>query len=166
MSEVLIAGIGNVFLGDDGFGVEVLHRLERRPLPAGVRAREYGIRGVHLAYDLLDGTVATLILVDALPAGEPPGTVTLVEVDDAARAELAANGTSVDSHAMNPEAVLGTLQALGGQVDRVLLVGCEPATVEPRMGLSEPVEAAVDAAVELALATAREVRHHDTVETG
>jgi hydrogenase maturation protease len=171
VNGVLIAGIGNVFLGDDGFGVEVLQRMARRPLPQGVSAQEYGIRGVHLAYDLLDGAVHTLILVDALPTGEPPGTVTLLDVDDTARAELAARQASVDAHAMNPEAVLSALHALGGSVARVMVVGCEPATVEPGIGLSEPVAAAVDAAVDLAIATAADAVAATTtspapVETG
>lgn len=154
MSGVLIAGIGNVFFSDDGFGVEAVRRITEHVLPDGVSAQDYGIRGVHLAYDLLDGQVHTLILVDALPTGEAPGTVTLLEVDEAVLAELAADPVSVDSHAMHPAAVLAALHALGGRVDRVLVVGCEPETVAPGMGLSEPVAAAVDAAVALAISTA------------
>jgi hydrogenase maturation protease len=151
---VLVAGIGNIFLSDDGFGVEVLRRIDPAHLPPGVTATDYGIRGVHLAYDLLDGRVRTLIMVDALPTGEPPGTVSLLEVDEAALTELTDEPGTVDSHAMNPEAVLVALHALGGHVDRVLVVGCEPDTVEPGIGLSGPVAAAVDGAAALAIETA------------
>ena len=159
MNPTLIAGIGNVFLGDDGFGVEVLRHLDGAPVPAGVSAHDYGIRGVHLAYDLLDGDVETLIMVDALPTGEPPGTVTLLELDEAARAELIADPEPVDSHAMDPRAVVAALHALGGHVDRILVVGCEPLTLEPRIGLSAPVAAAVAPAAELAVRTAEQARH-------
>lgn len=159
-SPVLIAGIGNLFLGDDGFGVEVLRRIEPDRVPAGVAAADYGIRGVHLAYDLLDGHVQTLIMVDALPTGEPPGTVSLLEVDDAALAELTSEPTSVDSHAMNPEAVLAALHALGGHVDRVLVVGCQPQSLDPVIALSDAVTAAVPPAVQLTLQTAAEAAAH------
>jgi hydrogenase maturation protease len=150
VTRVFIAGIGNVFLGDDGFGVEVVRRLAGRTLPAGAHAVDYGIRGVHLAYDLLDQDVDVLILVDAVPTGEAPGTVSLLEVDAATPADPVA----VDSHAMNPQAVLAALDTLGGQVGRVLVVGCRPDTVAPGMHLSPAVAAAVDSAADLALATA------------
>lgn len=153
-SPVLIAGIGNVFLGDDGFGVEVLNRLGRSRLPDGVAAIDYGIRGVHLAYDLLDGHVQTLVMVDAMPTGEAPGTVSLLVLDKDVLAEVTAEPEPVDSHSMNPEAVLTALHALGGRVANVLVVGCQPQSVAPGMGLTEPVDAAVPAAVELALSTA------------
>lgn len=151
---VLIAGIGNIFLGDDGFGVEVLDRLDPRTLPDGARAVEYGIRGVHLAYDLLDGDVETLIMVDALPMNETPGTVSLLELDEDVRAELIAEPEPVDSHSMNPQAVVSALHALGGYVERILVVGCQPATVAPGIGLSPVVAAAVEPALHLVLETA------------
>jgi hydrogenase maturation protease len=110
-----------------------------------VDVADYGISGVHLAYELLDGRYDTLILIDAVPAGEPPGTVSVLEArPDAGRPQPEA---AVDAHAMHPEAVLGLLRNLGGGVDRVLVVGCQPGAVEERMGLSEPVRAAVAAAV-------------------
>ena len=158
MSAVLIAGIGNVFLGDDGWGVEVVRRLAERELPAGVRAVDYGIRGVHLAYDLLEGDVEVLILVDAVPTGEPPGTVCLLELDDQTRAELAADGATVDSHAMHPQAVLAALEALGGHVGRILVIGCQPQTLEPGMALSPVVAATVEPALGLVLETAAAAR--------
>jgi hydrogenase maturation protease len=139
-----VAGIGNIFLGDDGFGSEVARRLASRPLGAGTRVVDYGIRGVHLAYELLDGC-DTLILVDALARGEPPGTLFVLEPDSAG----AGSGAPMDPHGMHPQAVLDLVAELGGSVRRVLVVGCEPAQVEEGIGLSEPVAAAVDAAVEL-----------------
>ncbi len=139
--RVLVAGIGNVFFGDDAFGVEVANRLATRELPSGVRAVDYGIRGVHLAYELLEG-YDLLVLVDAVPMGEPPGTVAVIEVD---MDDLDASDVpAIDAHTMQPAMVLATLTKLGGRVGRVLVVGCEPAVIEERMGLSEPVAAAVD----------------------
>jgi hydrogenase maturation protease len=141
--RVLVAGIGNVFLGDDGFGVEVVRRLDPATLPAGVDVADYGIRGVHLAYDLLDGRHRTVVIVDAVPLDDPPGTLAVLQVDPTG------GGAPVDAHGMHPAAVLALLHDLGGSVDRVLVVGCAPADVAERMGLSEPVAAAVDAAVRL-----------------
>ena len=146
MSRILVAGVGNVFLGDDGFGVEVARRLVGQTFPPGVEVADFGIRGMHLAYELLRG-YDTLILVDAAPRGEAPGTVFVLEpdFDDAdARGE---SGFVLDAHGMDPEVVLGILTDLGGTRPRVLIVGCEPADVEERMGLSTPVERAVDDAV-------------------
>jgi hydrogenase maturation protease len=148
---VLVAGIGNVFLGDDGFGVEVVRRIDAATLPEGVDAVDYGIRGVHLAYDLLDGQVDTLVLVDALPMGEPPGTLALLEADVGARpgaqGEVAA--VSVEAHSMSPDVVIAALRGLGGVVPRVLVVGCEPAVIDAQMGLSDVVDRAADAAVRM-----------------
>ena len=141
--RVLVAGIGNVFLGDDGFGVEVVRRLDPATLPAGVDVADYGIRGVHLAYDLLDGRHRTVVIVDAVPLDDPPGTLAVLQVDPTG------GGAPMDAHGMHPAAVLALLHDLGGSVDRVLVVGCAPADVAERMGLSEPVAAAVDAAVRL-----------------
>ncbi|MCD0449910.1 hydrogenase maturation protease [Actinocorallia sp. API 0066] len=145
--RVLVAGIGNVFLGDDGFGVDVLRGIDPATLPEGVRAVDYGIRGVHLAYELLEGTTDTLVMVDAVPLEGPPGTLAVLEVgaDDLGADDDAA----VDAHGMHPLAVLRLLRRLGGEVDRVLVVGCRPASLEEGMGLSEPVRAAVDEAVRL-----------------
>ena len=141
---VLVAGIGNVFLGDDGFGVEVIAALDRGALPAAVRVTDYGIRGVHLAYDLLDGEYQTLIMVDAAPVGGPPGELAVLRVDPGSAAAGALPGRApVDGHAMDPQAVLGALARLGGQVSRVFVVGCQPAVLAERMGLSEPVRGAV-----------------------
>lgn len=150
--RTLVAGLGNVFLGDDGFGVEVVRRLAREPQPAGVRVVDFGIRGLHLAYELLDGYDAT-ILVDATPRGGTPGELHLIEVgrDDlppaATSDELVAQGAVLDAHDMTPDAVLALLVTLGGTPGRVLVLGCEPAVVREQMGLSAPVTAAVDVAL-------------------
>jgi hydrogenase maturation protease len=149
IARILVAGIGNIFLGDDGFGVEVIRRLSARELPAGVRVADFGIRGFDLAYALQDG-YETTILVDAYPHGRTPGTVSLVEPDlsklDQPQQDL------VDTHGMNPLNVLRMATAMNGGLKKILLVGCEPQTFGPeegQMGLSEPVEAAVEEAVKL-----------------
>jgi hydrogenase maturation protease len=145
---ILVAGIGNIFLSDDGFGIEVANRLAAGPLPAGVRVADFGIRGVHLAYELLEGYDG-LLLVDAMPMGEAPGTVAVIE--PYADPDLAPDEEApvVDAHSMSPEVVLATLERLGGSVPRVYVIGCQPASLDEDMGLSPPVAAAVDGAVEL-----------------
>lgn len=155
--QILVAGIGNIFLGDDGFGVEVVRRLASRALPAGVRVVDYGIRGLDLAYALADGPDVT-ILVDACPRGEPPGTLFVIEADPG---EIGRNEPAMpDAHALNPVLVLRMAQAMGATLERVLLVGCEPATLGPdegQLGLSETVAAAVDGAVDLVVKLVREL---------
>ncbi len=144
---VLVAGIGNLFLGDDGFGPEVARRLTAVPgtLPDRVRVVDYGIRGVHLAYDLLEG-VEALVLVDALPGDRPPGTVTVLTVDSDDVGPAAAPG-GVDAHDLHPAAVLADVQRMGGTLPPTYVVGVQPADLEERIGLSPPVAAAVDEAV-------------------
>lgn len=155
-AAVLVAGIGNVLLGDDGFGVEVVRRLADMPLPAGVVVGDYGIRGMHLAYELLDGRFPTLVLVDALPLDEPPGTVAVLNVDPADPGDLGDPGF-VDAHGMDPVTVLSLLRRLGGNLERVRVVGCRPAVVAERLGLSEVVRAAVEPAARLTLDLAAEL---------
>jgi hydrogenase maturation protease len=154
-SRVLIAGIGNVFLADDGFGVAVVERIDRGQLPGEVDVVDYGIRGVHLAYDLRAGEYHTLVLIDALPLQAAPGTVAVLEIgrDDVPAAPTtndAYDGAVADAHGMHPQAALRLLRGLGGELPRVLVVGCQPASVEEAMGLSPAVAAAVDEAVRLA----------------
>jgi hydrogenase maturation protease len=146
--SILVAGIGNIFLSDDGFGIEVANRLAAGPLPSGVRVADFGIRGVHLAYELLDGYDG-LILIDAMPMGESPGTVAVIEPDADADLAPGEEVSVVDAHSMSPEVVLATLDRLGGSVPRVYVIGCQPASLDEDMGLSPPVAAAVDGAVEL-----------------
>lgn len=147
--RVLVAGIGNIFLGDDGFGVEVAASLAARTLPEGVKLGDFGIRGIHLAYELLDGYDA-LVLIDALPLGDAPGTVAVIQPDPVVAATAADDvAPVVDSHSMSPAVVLGTLAGLGGSVEHVYVVGCEPATVAEGIGLSPVVAAAVEPAADL-----------------
>ena len=145
---ILVAGIGNIFQSDDGFGSEVARRLlAGPPVPEGVKLVDYGIRGVHLAYELLDG-YDVAILVDATSQGGEPGTIYVLEPDiDAIETETGlAEAGIVDAHGMDPASVLALLRSLGGRVERLLVVGCEPAEVGDGMGLSEPVAGAVEEA--------------------
>jgi hydrogenase maturation protease len=140
--RILVAGVGNVFLGDDAFGVEVARLLAERPQPPGVQVRDYGIRGVHLVYELLDG-YDLFVLVDAAPRGEAPGTVSVLEVDlPGPQAQPV-----IDAHSLTPDAIFGLLSSLGGRPGRSLVVACEPAEVDPGMGLSGPVREALPHAV-------------------
>ena len=153
MTKTLVAGVGNIFLSDDAFGVEVVRAMAGTPVPEGFEVVDFGIRGVHLAYQLLEG-YDTLVLIDAAPRGHAPGTVSLLEVDqaqvvDAADAVTEGQSPLVDAHGLEPGAILSMLGSLGGQVSRVLVVACEPASVEEGLGLSPAVEAAVPQAVEL-----------------
>jgi hydrogenase maturation protease len=149
--RILIAGIGNVFFGDDAFGVEVLRRLSRLPLPGHVRAMDFGIRGFDLACAMLDG-YDSVLLVDATSRGGQPGTLYVIELDVEA---LAADGNPplVTGHSLNPEQVILLVRALGGPLPRLWLVGCEPGELgsadEPRMGLSPAVAEAVELALPL-----------------
>ena len=148
--RILIAGIGNIFLGDDGFGVEVAQQLSSCDFPAPVRIADFGIRGFDLAYALQDG-YETTILIDAFPHGQPAGTVYVVEPDLNDPASLGQQNF-VEPHAMNPMNVLHMASAMHGPLKRVLLVGCEPATLggeEGHMGLSAPVQAAIPEAVKI-----------------
>jgi hydrogenase maturation protease len=141
--RVLVAGIGNVFRTDDGFGPEVARRLALLPWPDGVRVADYGIRGLHLAFDLLDPW-DVLVLVDALPGGGAVGTVVVLEIG----ADHLGEGARVDAHGMDPATVLASLSALGGRLPpRTLLVGCPVAGTGDGMVLTPEVAAAVDEAV-------------------
>jgi hydrogenase maturation protease len=147
--RTLVACLGNIFLSDDGFGVEVARRLARYDLPAGVRVTDYGIRGMHLAYDLAEGFDST-ILVDTTQRGGKPGTVYLIEPEPAAPADSpTAEMSLLNAHGMQPDLVLSLAGTLGADAGRVLVVGCEPATLDEGIGLSAPVAAAVDDAVRM-----------------
>jgi len=161
--QLLIAGVGNVFLGDDGFGVEVAERLTTAALPEWAHVADYGIRGMHLAYDLAD-RYDSAILVDAMPRGGAPGTVYVIEPaladipEPGARPEhgdevgaILAGSPMLDAHGMQPDVVLRMLATLGAADRQVLIVGCEPERVSYGMGLSPPVAAAVDEAVRVIL---------------
>jgi hydrogenase maturation protease len=145
---ILVAGIGNIFMGDDAFGVEVVKRLSVRPLPEQVRVIDFGIRGLDLVYALQDG-YDTTILVDACPQGQPAGTVCVIEPDLNATDANAASEV-VDSHGMDPMNVIRMAKSMNAPLKRLLVIGCEPETLggeQGQMGLSVPVEAALDEAV-------------------
>src|SRR5262245_50532441 len=212
--RMLIAGVGNIFLGDDGFGPEVARRLATTGLPGWVRVADYGISGMHLAYDLADGYDCA-VLIDAAPRGDKPGTVTLFAPTPPPRPTLApappprpmlaptppprptpaptptptpcpmpdvaqerrrdagpAAGTLgasrlFDAHGMQPDVVLGVLDMLGAaRPARILVVGCEPASTDYGMELSEPVAAAVDEAVRVVLDLVAEAHGQDPETTG
>jgi hydrogenase maturation protease len=160
---LLVAGIGNVFLGDDGFGVAVADRLARGDVPPGVHVEDYGIRGMDLAYALAD--FEAVVLVDAVPRGEPPGTLYVIEPE--VDTELPAGP---DAHGMDPMQVVALARALGGELPRMLVVGCEPAVrmtgaeEEVVADLSEPVRAAVDGAVSLVESLIEDLRRERNEE--
>jgi hydrogenase maturation protease len=147
-SRILIAGIGNVFMGDDGFGVAVVRALAERPRAAGVTLMDAGIRGIDLTYALMDRYDAA-ILVDATPRGRAPGTL-YVLVPECAPADPA---SLLDAHAMDPARVLAVAKSLGGELGEIRIVGCEPERLgtpdEPSFELTPTVSSAVPAAVEL-----------------
>ncbi|MFD3696153.1 hydrogenase maturation protease [Streptomyces sp. NPDC058646] len=156
--RTLVAGIGNVFLGDDGFGVETVRALSSHRLPDGVEVVDFGVRGVHLAYQLLDG-YDTLVLVDAAARGGAPGTLYLIDAD--APGPAGSESAVLDGHHMSPDAVLALLDTLCAGTGstpprRTLVLGCEPACVEEGIGLSAPVAAAVPEAVRAVLELLRD----------
>ncbi len=152
--RALIAGIGNIFLGDDGFGVEVARRLDGQSLGDGVDVADFGIRGIHLAYELAGGTYDAAVLVDAMRRGGEPGTLYVVEpsVDADSAADV-----SADAHALTPDAVLAWISRVGTRPARLLVVGCEPETVEESVGLSPRVNAAVEEAIAIVRCLATEL---------
>jgi hydrogenase maturation protease len=151
-AEVLVAGIGNIFLGDDGFGPEVVRHLgaaEQPPLPEPVKLVDYGIRGLHLSYDLLEGYSA-LIIVDTMPGLGRPGEIRVVALDPedvtASNDPHGNDPPSYDAHSMDPMAVLSVLPSLGGALPPTYVVGAQPANLEEGIGLSDPLRTAVPVA--------------------
>ena len=159
-ARILVAGVGNIFLGDDGFGVEVALALSKRPLPESVKVKDFGIRGFDLAYALLDPWDA-VIIVDALPRGEAPGTLYVVEPDLAALSGGATAETEINPHGMDPVRVLHLAASQGTISAQVLVVGCEPHDfgdeLEGRMGLSSPVQASVEEAAKMVVELAERI---------
>ncbi len=156
--RVLVAGVGNIFLGDDGFGVEVVRRLAGRGLPEGVEVVDFGIRGMDLAYALQDD-YDLVVFVDATPRGEKPGTVYLIEPEIEEDGEVA-----LDTHGMDPVKVMKLSRVLGARPTRTLVVGCEPQVIlsgedydDMLMELSEPVLAAVEEAAKLVESLVEEI---------
>lgn len=168
MKRILVAGIGNIFFGDDAFGCEVAAELAKRPLPDGVNVRDFGIRSYDLAYAMM-GDYELIIFIDALSRGETPGTLYLIEPEmnknrlDEAEAEV------VNAHSMSPVRVLQLVRSLGGQPKKLYVVGCEPGVLENedgRMGLSERVAAAVEPAVNMIQKLIGDLSQTESVEAG
>jgi hydrogenase maturation protease len=157
-AKILVAGVGNIFLGDDGFGVDVALALSQRQLPESVKVKDFGIRGFDLAYALLDPWDA-VIIVDALPRGKAAGTLYVVEPDLAALPGAAS--AAINPHGMDPVQVLNLAASQGSISAQVLVVGCEPQDfgdeLEGRMGLSAPVQAAVEEAAKMVLELAARI---------
>jgi hydrogenase maturation protease len=150
--SILIAGVGNLFLGDDAFGVAVVQQLQQRRLPEAVRVVDFGIRGLDLAYALLDDS-QTVILVDATPRGGPPGTLYVLEPEREESADQDGTNPMLEMHNLDPVKVLRLVAAMGGRIERLLVVGCEPAppdaVEEMQMEMSAAVRSAVAEAVVL-----------------
>lgn len=151
--KVLVAGIGNIWMKDDGFGAEVAKRLGTRELPKDVNVTDFGIGGLDLAYELQNG-YAALVLVDISKQGGEPGTLYLMEVDENQVEGEIEEGVGMDPHGMDPQTVLRFIKSTGAWPGKVVIIACEPEAVEDfGLGLSATVEAAVDRAVDLVLTT-------------
>lgn len=161
MGTVLVAGIGNVFLSDDGFGVEVARRLRRSPPAGNVDVADFGVRGIHLARELVDRKYDAAILVDAVARGGAPGTLYEIDPDD----DCALGDEMPDAHSVTPAMVLGWLHRLGAGC-RVIVVGCEPASLEEGMALSPAVAGVIDDAVRLVHDILWRLTAHSTSPTG
>ena len=152
-TQILVAAVGNIWLSDDGFGAEVAKRLEARELPAGVSVFDFGTGGLDLAYEVMRGYHA-LVLVDISRQGGEPGTLYVMEADPDSVGGPIQDGEAIDPHGMDPQTVLRFVKAVGGWPGRVVVVACEPEVVEEMgIGLSPAVEAAVDRAVTLVVET-------------
>ena len=162
--QILVAGIGNAWLGDDGFGGEVVKRLERRRLPEGAVVLDFGTGGLDLAYEVMRGYDA-LVLVDISRQGGEPGTLYVMEALEAEVEAGIEDGQVIDPHGMDPRTVLRFVNAVGGWPGRVVVIACEPAVVEEMgIGLSEQVAGSVERAVEIVLETVGRLRSELRVE--
>lgn len=156
--QILVAGVGNVFLQDDGFGTEVARRLEARGVPSGVTVLDFGTGGLKLAYEVMRGYDA-LVLVDISRQDGEPGTLYVMEPEPESVDGGLQEGDAINPHGMDPRTVLRFVKAVGGWPGKVVVIACEPAAIEDTgIGLSAPVTAAVDGAVELVLKTVEELR--------
>jgi hydrogenase maturation protease len=158
MKRILVAGIGNAWLRDDGFGGEVVRRLESRELPEGAAVFDFGTGGLDLAYEVMRGYDA-LVLIDVSRQGGEPGTLYVMEAQKEDVEAGIEDGQLINPHAMDPQTVLRFVKTLGAWPGKVVIVACEPAQVEEMgMGLSVEVQSAVDAAVGLVIETIEELR--------
>ena len=156
--RILVAGVGNAWLRDDGFGGEVARRLAEREMPAGVAVMDAGTGGLDLAYEVMRGYDA-LVIVDVSRQGGAPGTLYVMEADEASVDGKIEDGEAINPHGMDPQTVLRFVKSIGAWPGRVMVIACEPEDVtELGFGLSEQVQAAVDRAVELVDETIEELR--------
>ncbi len=156
--QILVAGVGNAWMQDDGFGGEVARRLEQRELPSGVTVMEFGAGGLDLAYEIMRGYHA-LVLLDVSRQGGEPGTLYVIEPDPDEFGGAIEDGEAINPHGMDPKTVLRFVTAVGGFSGKVVVIACEPAEIEDLgMGLSPAVEAAVDRAIDLVVSTIEELR--------
>ena len=160
--RVLVAGLGNIFHGDDGVGCAIAQALASEQVPPGVVVRDFGIRGVHLAYELLDG-YDLVVIVDAVQRGAPPGTIHVIEHAATAGAQP---GSLLDAHDMAPDEVLALVPALGGTLGRVIVIGCEVASVAPCTELSPALHACIPDAVAAVLRVLTEALTHEPTGIG
>lgn len=158
-AKALVAGVGNVFLGDDGFGPEAARRLAAEGAPAGVRVEDFGIRGVHLAFDLLDPP-DLLIVLDVVSRGAAPGTLFVIEPDLEGQLPIS------DNHSMDVHAVFASVRSMGGRLPPIRIVGCQPADLGERMGLSPSVEGAIEPALALVHKILREELDGASIRAG
>jgi hydrogenase maturation protease len=164
VKQILVAGVGNAWLSDDAFGSEVARRLEALELPDGVTVMDFGTSGLDLAYELIRGYSA-LVLVDASRQGGEPGTLYVMEPDRADFEGQVNDGESIDPHDMNPHTVLRFVSVLGGWPGKVVVIACEPGDVEtPGLGLTAPVQTAIDTATKLVLEQVAELQTDDAYQ--
>ena len=155
--QILVAAVGNVWLRDDGFGAEVAKRLGERELPRGVQVFDFGAGGLDLAYEVMRGYDA-LVLIDISRQGGEAGTLYVMEADETSVGGPIEDGEVIDPHGMDPQTVLRFVKAVGGWPGKVVVVACEPADVgDMGIGLSAPVAAAVDRAVDVVVETVDEL---------
>jgi hydrogenase maturation protease len=146
--RVLVAGVGNIFLGDDGFGVETVRRLRDQPPGAATDVADFGIRGIHLAYEIAGGAYGAVLLVDAVCRGSAPGTIHVIDASLDRPSGAASDAAAADAHGLTPDAVIAWLDRLGAPPLRLYVVGCEPECIGEGIGLSPCVEASIAPAIE------------------
>jgi hydrogenase maturation protease len=156
--QILVAGVGNAWLQDDAFGAECARRLEARGVPSGVTVMDFGTGGLDLAYEIMRGYDA-LVILDASRRGGEPGTLYVIEPDMEEIASSIEDGEAINPHGMDPHTVLRFVKAFGGFSGKVVVIGCEPGEVDDvGIGLTPPVEAAVERALEMVTETLAELR--------
>ena len=165
LRKILIAGVGNAWLRDDGFGGEVARKLEQRELPEGVAVMDVGTGGLDLAYEVMRGYDA-LVVLDVSRQGGGPGTLYVMEADEDSVQGAIDDGDVINPHAMDPQTVLRFVKSIGAWPGRVIVIACEPADVEEMgWGLSDQVKEAVERAVELVVETIEELRAEPVLDS-